>query len=116
MPFYLINGRGLSPAQAGLMLTAQPLVMAVAAPLSGTLSDRIGSRLPSTLGMLILAGGLFLLSRLSPARHSHMVLGLAVAGLGTGIFISPNNSVLDGLGAAPSARASLRASWRPRAM
>jgi len=39
LPFYLIQGRGLSPARAGLVLTAQPVVMAVAAPLSGTLSD-----------------------------------------------------------------------------
>ena len=108
MPFYLINGRGLSAAQAGLMLTAQPLVMAVAAPLSGTLSDRIGSRLPSTLGMLILAGGLFLLSRLSPASPtSHVLLGLAVAGLGTGIFISPNNSAL--MGSAPRQRQGIAA-------
>ena len=37
MPFYLIQGRGLNPAQAGLVLTAQPLVMAFAAPLSGAL-------------------------------------------------------------------------------
>ncbi|HEY8476632.1 MAG TPA: MFS transporter, partial [Chloroflexota bacterium] len=33
LPFYLIQGRGLGPAEAGLVLTAQPLVMAVAAPL-----------------------------------------------------------------------------------
>ncbi len=103
MPFYLIVGRGLSPAQAGLLLTAQPLMMAVAAPLSGTLSDRIGSRLLSTLGMLILAGGLLLLSRLGPGTPlPYIVLSLAIAGLGTGIFISPNTSAL--MGAAPRQR------------
>ncbi|MCE1254118.1 MAG: DHA2 family efflux MFS transporter permease subunit, partial [Anaerolineae bacterium] len=64
MPFYLIQGLGLSSAQAGLLLTAQPLTMAIAAPISGTLSDRIGSRLPATLGMVILACGLGLLSSL----------------------------------------------------
>ena len=57
MPFYLIQARGLSPAQAGALLTVQPLVMAVVAPISGSLSDRIGSRLPSTLGMSILSVG-----------------------------------------------------------
>jgi EmrB/QacA subfamily drug resistance transporter len=103
MPFYLIVGRGLSPAQAGLLLTAQPIVMAVAAPLSGALSDRIGSRLLSTLGMLILAGGLLLLSRLGPDTPLPYVgLSLAIAGLGTGIFISPNTSAL--MGAAPRQR------------
>ncbi len=103
MPFYLIQGRGLSPAQAGLLLTAQPLVMAVAAPISGTLSDRIGSRLPTTLGMAILAAGLYLLSRLGPqAPLSSVGIYLAIAGLGTGIFISPNTSAL--MGSAPRNR------------
>ncbi|MEJ2598561.1 MAG: MFS transporter [Anaerolineales bacterium] len=103
MPFYLIQGRGLNAAQAGLILTAQPLVMALVAPFAGTLSDRIGSRIPSTLGMLILGVGLFLLSRLtvtSPLIHA--VLGLAVSGLGVGIFVAPNNSAL--MGAAPRSR------------
>jgi EmrB/QacA subfamily drug resistance transporter len=100
LPFYLIQGRDLSPAQAGLLLTMQPLVMIVVAPLSGTLSDRIGSRLPATLGMAILAMALFLLSRLGPhSSVGDVVVPLAIAGLGTGIFISPNNSAL--MGAAP---------------
>jgi EmrB/QacA subfamily drug resistance transporter len=100
MPFTLIQGRGLDPAQAGFLMTAQPLVMAVSAPLSGTLSDRIGARLPGTVGMAAMSAGLFLLSRLG--GHSplgHVAAGLAVVGLGTGIFISPNSSAL--MGSAP---------------
>jgi MFS family permease len=74
--------------------------MAIAAPLSGALSDRIGSRLPATLGMSILAAGLFLLSRLgAQSALSQAVLALMVAGLGIGIYISPNTSAL--MGAAP---------------
>lgn len=103
LPFYLIDGRGLSPAQAGVILTAQPIVMAIAAPLSGTLSDRIGARLPGTLGMAILGIGLFLLSRLTPdGPFGHVTVALIVTGLGTGIFISPNTSAL--MGAAPRHR------------
>jgi EmrB/QacA subfamily drug resistance transporter len=108
MPFYLIQGRSLTPAQAGLILTAQPLVMAVMAPLAGALSDRIGSQIPTTLGMLILAAGLFLLSRLTPASpFSHVVIGLAVSGLGPGMFVAPNNSAL--MGAAPRSRQGIAA-------
>jgi EmrB/QacA subfamily drug resistance transporter len=108
LPFYLIQGRGLSPDRAGLVLTAQPIVMAVAAPLSGTVSDRIGARLPGTLGMAILATGLFLLSRLGPeAPLREVALALAVAGLGTGTFISPNNSML--MGSAPPHRQGIAA-------
>jgi EmrB/QacA subfamily drug resistance transporter len=103
MPFYLLQGRGLNPAQAGLLLTAQPIIMAISAPISGALSDRIGSRLLSTLGMLVMAAGLFLLSTLQPDSSNGAILaGLAITGLGTGIFISPNTSAL--MGSAPLQR------------
>jgi EmrB/QacA subfamily drug resistance transporter len=103
MPFYLIQGRGLNPAQAGLLLTVQPVMMAIAAPVSGAFSDRIGSRLPGMIGMGVLAAGLLLLSRLDADSGLWLaVLGLAVAGTGTGMFISPNTSAL--MGAAPRER------------
>lgn len=103
MPYYLIQGRGFTPAQAGLILTAQPVVMAVIAPISGTLSDRIGTRLPAVFGMAVLSAGLYLLSHLTAQSSiGTMMLALAVVGLGTGAFISPNNSAL--MGSAPKTR------------
>src|SRR6266851_2990918 len=103
VPFYLIEGRGLGPARAGLLLTAQPLVMMFVAPLAGTISDRIGTRIPAMVGMALLALGLFLLSRLGEATPlAHVAAALAVCGLGTGILIAPNNSAL--MGAAPPNR------------
>lgn len=108
LPFYLIQGRGLNSAQAGLLLTAQPVVMALVAPFSGTLSDRIGARLPATLGMLIMATGLFILSRLQPLTTTALIsAALAVCGLGIGMFVSPNNSSL--MGAAPRNRQGVAA-------
>jgi EmrB/QacA subfamily drug resistance transporter len=107
-PFYLIQARGLSAEQAGLILTAQPIIMAVTAPLSGTLSDRVGSRLPTALGLLIFGGGLFLLSQLTLTTHyGFAVLGLAICGLGTGLFVAPNNSAL--MGDAPRNRQGIAA-------
>jgi EmrB/QacA subfamily drug resistance transporter len=103
LPFYLIQGRGLNPAQAGLLLTVQPILMAISAPISGALSDRIGSRGPGMVGMGALAAGLLILSRLGSDSSLWLaVLGLVVAGLGTGTFISPNTSAL--MGAAPKSR------------
>ncbi len=100
MPFYLIQGRGFSPARAGLLLTAPSLARALASPLFGMLSDRIGSRQPSMLGMAILGFGLYLLSRLgSQSTLSEIALALSVAGLGAGMFVSPNTSAL--MGSAP---------------
>ena len=103
VPFYLIQGRGLSPSRAGVLLTTQPLVMMLAAPVSGAISDRRGTRVPAALGMALLASGLLLLSRARLDTPLYQVaLALAVCGLGTGIFIAPNNSAL--LGAAPKNR------------
>ncbi|OGN98786.1 MAG: hypothetical protein A2Z71_00425 [Chloroflexi bacterium RBG_13_50_21] len=108
MPYYLIQGRGFSSAQAGLILTAQPVVMAVIAPISGTLSDRIGTRLPAVFGMAVLSSGLFLVSRLTAQSSiGTIMLALAVIGLGTGAFISPNNSAL--MGSAPKSRQGIAA-------
>ena len=107
-PFYLIQGRGLSASQAGLILTAQPIIMALTAPVSGQLSDRIGSRIPTTLGMIILGAGLFLLSRLTlESPFWLIVLGLAIGGFGTGLFVAPNNSAL--MGDAPRNRQGIAA-------
>lgn len=107
-PFYLIQGRGLSASQAGLILTSQPIIMALTAPISGRISDRVGSRIPTTLGMLILAVGLFLVSRLTLDSPIWMVvLGLAIGGFGTGLFVAPNNSAL--MGDAPRNRQGIAA-------
>jgi EmrB/QacA subfamily drug resistance transporter len=103
LPFYLIHARSMSPTQAGLLLTTQPLLMAIVAPIAGTLSDRIGSRPLAVLGMAVQAVGLLLLSRLGP--DSLLVeagVGLALVGVGIGLFTSPNNSAV--MGAAPAQR------------
>jgi len=108
LPFLLIQGRGLDTAHAGLILTAQPIVMAVVAPISGTLSDRIGSRAPAVTGMMTLAAGLaFLGSVVSRGSLAMIAAGLAVIGLGVGTFVSPNNNAL--MGAAPRHRQGIAA-------
>jgi EmrB/QacA subfamily drug resistance transporter len=108
LPFLLIQGRGLGTREAGMVLTAQPIVMAIVAPISGALSDRIGSRAPSTIGMFVLALGLFLIARLADGGALPAIAAsLAVVGLGIGIFVSPNNSAL--MGAAPRHRQGIAA-------
>lgn len=103
LPFLLIQGRGLTPQHAGLILTAQPIVMAVVAPMSGALSDRIGSRIPATVGMAISTGGiLFLAATIQMSGLGLVAVALGVIGLGVGLFVSPNNSAL--MGAAPRHR------------
>ena len=105
MPFYLIDQRGMDPEHAGMLLSVQPLVMAVAAPISGTISDRVRSGLLSAVGMLVLAAGATLLSLLATETpYSYLVVAMSVTGLGTGIFISPEQQRPDGLRAAGATR------------
>ena len=99
-PIYLLLGRGMSPAEAGLILVTKPLVMCSITILSGSLADRIGSRIPATLGMLILSLGLFLLSRVDGETPLPMlVVTLAIIGTGLGLFGAPNSSAV--MGAVP---------------
>lgn len=102
-PFYLVDEAGLSAAQAGLVLTAQPAMMALCASPSGYLSDKIGPRWLAAGGMTILAAGLIALSSIgSPADWKTALISLAIVGVGTGVFISPNSSAL--MGSAPKGR------------
>ena len=95
MPFYLIQGRGFEPSLAGMIITIQSVLMAITAPISGNISDKIGSRLPGMIGLGIMSGGLLLLSTIQSTTGLWVILlGLALVGLGTGTFISPNTSAL----------------------
>lgn len=103
VPFYLIQGRGLSAARAGIFMTLQFLTFVVIAPVSGRISDRIGSRMPATAGMAVTAVGLFLLSAMDgDSPFLLTITGLVVTGVGMATFVTPNNSEM--LGAAPNGR------------
>ncbi len=100
LPFYFEQLRGFSTIQTGLLLTPLPLMLAVTAPLSGSLADRFGSRWLSPLGLAIACFGLVLLSQLTVQSSAWDVIWrLAVTGLGQGLFQSPNTRTM--MGAAP---------------
>jgi MFS family permease len=72
------------------VLSALTLAMAAAAPLGGRLASRFGPRWPSAGGMAIAAAGYLLLSRWQAGTgYAAMVAGLAIAGVGLGLAISP---------------------------
>ena len=114
LPFYLISGRGLTAASAGLVIAALPAAMALVAPMSGWLSDRVGTAIPATTGMVLLACGTLLLSRLGPHTPLHLAAAaLALSGVGIGVFLSPNNSAL--MGSAPRSQQGIAAAIRATA-
>jgi len=100
LPFYFEQLRGFSTIQTGLMMTPLPLMLAIVAPLSGSLADRLGSRWLSPIGLAIACFGLFLLSQLNAQSSTwDIIWGLAVTGIGQGLFMSPNTRTM--MGAAP---------------
>lgn len=97
LPFYFKEVLKLDAARAGMLLSSFPLVILVIGPLSGTLSDRIGSRGLSSFGMALSAVSLVFLSRLtSQSNWVDIVWPLVLLGLGNGVFQSPNSSALMG--------------------
>lgn len=103
IPFYLERVRGHSAAQTGLLLSPVPIAIGVLAPLSGLLTDRIGSRLPTVAGMAAAMAALLGLALLPTSAPEFLLLGfMALLGLGLGLFTPPNNSTI--MGSAPITR------------
>jgi len=103
LPFYLMQMRGFTVQQAGVLLTPIPLATAIVGPLSGSLSDRIGSRLLSTLGLSItLAGVLSFLSLSLTTSAVGIAVRVLIPGIGQGLFQPPNSSAI--VGAVPRDR------------
>ncbi len=97
MPFYLQLGLGLSPLAAGLLMTPNAMASAVVSPISGWLSDKIGARIISSLGLAVTSAALFMLSSLSAgATSAEVVRGILLFGVGHGLFQTPNNSSVMG--------------------
>src|SRR5881296_1817324 len=90
-PFYIVGVRGLSASAGGVLFMLTPLGTAAAAPLAGWLSDRLGARAPMVAGLALEAVGLAALSRADAATPlAAVVLALAAAGFGLGVFQVPN--------------------------
>ncbi len=89
--------RGYSPVSAGIALIPLDVTLIFIGPLSGTLSDKYGSRGLSTLGLVIASAGFVLLSRIDLSTSYNFILAcLAIVGLGIGLFRSPNASAVMG--------------------
>jgi EmrB/QacA subfamily drug resistance transporter len=96
-PIFLQRVAGFDQQTTGLVLIALPLVLSLASPLSGRLSDRIGPRMLTVIGLLCTAVGLAGLSAVRTETPLWYLIGcLMLTGLGIGLFQSPNNSVIMG--------------------
>lgn len=95
LPFFLQQVLGYTDVRTGLLLSAWPAVIMVVAPLAGLLVERVHAGLLGGIGLLVMGAGLASLLLLPAAPTDlALIVRLAVAGIGFGLFQSPNNSIL----------------------
>lgn len=97
MPFFLTYPCGFSAYKTGVIMIVPFLFLLVISPVSGILADRLGSRLLCSTGMLLMALSLVFLVFLGPDMGVlAIVWRIALAGIGTALFVSPNNTAIMG--------------------
>ncbi len=95
LSLYLQYIKGLAPDQAGLIMLAQPAMMAIFSPFTGKLSDRIEPRLVATAGMaLTFVAVLAFVSLNGETSLYFIVVCLITLGLGLALFTSPNTNAI----------------------
>jgi MFS family permease len=97
MSIYLQEVKGFSAERAGVILVAQPIVMATFSPLAGKLSDKIEPQFIASAGMAITTVGLVLLALMTPSSEVIAIVAtLAFIGFGFALFSSPNTNAVMG--------------------
>lgn len=106
LALFMQNVQGYTPLEAGVRQLPSTLAVMVFAIVSGRISGRIGARLPITLGMFILGGGvLSFLTVHATTPYSHYWWVLATIGTGTGLVMSPITTAV--MSTVPPARAGM---------
>ncbi len=92
---YLQGIRGLSPLYSSLLLLPGYVVGSILGPYFGKLTDRIGSRIPATLGIAIMAAAIVVYLTLTIVSSLYVVLvGSFLTGTGSSMFYPANNSAV----------------------
>ena len=96
LPLFFQAILGYSAIKTGLVMTPMSAAVVIAAPLSGWLSDRIGSRWLIFAGMLITAFGFFLMrGQMSlDTRWPSLVIPFVISGFGIGLVMAPMTSAV----------------------
>jgi MFS family permease len=97
MPFFLQDVLRLSPSLIGLVFLAAPVFTIALAGLSGMLTDRIGPRAPTSIGVLATMGavGIGAFLRTDSAWVLPVVM-MVLLGVGSGFFNAPNQAAIVG--------------------
>ncbi len=97
LSLYLQYIKALDPLSAGLILVAQPVMMAIFAPIAGRLSDKFIPQKLAALGMALSTIGLFIFAFVNEQTSiAFITVGLIIIGTGFGFFSSPNTNAIMG--------------------
>ncbi len=96
LPIALQRVAGFSPLEAGASLLPLTVIMLLFSARSGRLAQRIGPRLPMTIGPLIAALGLALFARVGPGATylADVLPGVLVFSIGLVITVAPLTSTV----------------------
>jgi len=95
LSIYLQVVRGYSSQTAGIILISQPIVMALISPYAGRLSDKTSPYKLASLGMGFCAAALLFFVFITDSFPLWLItIALIVAGIGFGIFSSPNTNAV----------------------
>lgn len=90
VPFVLIQALDYSAKEAGAALLPFPVVLAIGSPFMGRFAAKHGSRLPLSIGALIVAGGFLLAMRIGGGSYTTTVLpAMLVIALGMACVAAP---------------------------
>jgi EmrB/QacA subfamily drug resistance transporter len=97
IPFYLMEGLGLTPSSAGILISVNSMTTIISGPVSGSLSDRFGPFWFSVLGGAAMTiAFLFMLGFNLDTGMATIVFSFVALGIGIGLFNPSNNSLVMG--------------------
>ncbi len=86
---------GYNETLTGVLLLVTPLLMAIASPISGNLSDKINPQKLAAIGMAFVTLALFILIFLNAETPLYVIIvAMVLQGIGFGIFASPNTNLV----------------------
>jgi EmrB/QacA subfamily drug resistance transporter len=90
LTLYMQNILEFSPLEAGVRFLPTTLIIIAMGPIAGRLTDKIGPRIPLTVGLLLVAVSMFWQSRIDVhTSYGFLVGAFIVLGLGIGFVMSP---------------------------
>ncbi len=90
LPFVMIQARGYTPAAAGAAVLPLVVVVAALSRAAGKTADRLGARVPLTVGPAIASVGFLLFALLSKSSYAATLLpAFAILGLGIAVTVAP---------------------------